>query len=226
MEIMRKNAMVKTDRWTRFRYCLTSGLGENGVTVTGSKEHIALSRRVAEEGMVLLENNGILPLKKGTTVSLFGIGSLDYVKGGGGSGMVYSAYYRNLYEGFMTKADSIKVYEPVTKYYYDYAVPRLHEYDENRLFDEIDVPTELVKEAAENSDIAIISIHRFSGEGWDRSASKGDFYLTDTEQKMVDDVTAAFDHSVVVLNVGGMVDVSWIKNNPKIEFLYLVCLFL
>jgi len=217
MEIMRKNAMVKADRWTRLKYCLTSGLGENGAQVTGSKEHIALSRRAAQEGMVLLENNGILPLKKVTTVSLFGIGSLDYVKGGGGSGMVYSAYYRNLYEGFMLKNDDFKVYEPVTKFYYDYAVARLHEYDENRLFEEIDVPAELVTDAAQNSDVAIISIHRFSGEGWDRSASKGDFYLTDTEQKMVDDVTAAFDHSVVVLNVGGMVDVSWIKNNPKID---------
>ena len=48
MEIMRKNAMIRTDRWARLRYSITSGLGENGVSVTGSKEHIALSRRVAE----------------------------------------------------------------------------------------------------------------------------------------------------------------------------------
>ena len=119
MEIMRRNAMVKTERWARLRHGLTTGIGENNAMVTGSKEHIALSKRTAEEGMVLLENNGILPLKKGTTVSLFGIGSLDYVKGGGGSGMVYSAYYRNLYEGVMENSDNFKVYEPVTKYYYD-----------------------------------------------------------------------------------------------------------
>lgn len=217
MNITRESNKVKPEKWARYKYNLTTNLGENGQRLTGCKEYIELSRKTAGEGMVLLENNGLLPLKQGTTVALFGIGSIDYVKGGGGSGMVFSEYVRNVYEGFMCKAPNFSVYEPVTKYYYDYAASRLSEYDGYRLFPEIDVPTELIKEAEKNADVAVITIHRFSGEGWDRSSEKGDFYLTDTEQKMVDDVTSIFEHSVVVLDVGGMIDVSWIKSNPKID---------
>ena len=46
-----------------------------------------------------------------------------------------------------------------------------------------------------------------------------DFFCEDKsfEEKLVKDVTEAFEHSVVVLNVGGMIDVSWIKSNPKIS---------
>ncbi|MBQ1263228.1 MAG: glycoside hydrolase family 3 C-terminal domain-containing protein, partial [Oscillospiraceae bacterium] len=221
MNIVRPSNKPNAERWARYKYNLTTPIGENGKYVTGCDEHIALSRKAAGEGMVLLENNGILPLKEGSRVALFGIGSLDYVKGGGGSGQVYCAYTRNIYEGFKEKEPRFSVYEPLTKYYYDYAVPLLLEHDafhnEEKLFDEIELPESLVKAAAENSDVAVITIHRFSAEDWDRSAKKGDFYLTDTEQKLIDDVTAAFEHSVVVLDVGGMVDVSYIKENPKID---------
>ena len=103
MNITRESNINKAERWARYKYNLTTNLGENGERLTSSKEHIDLSRRTATEGMVLLENNGTLPLKEGTTVALFGIGSLDYVPGGGGSGRVYSEYVRNIYEGFMCK---------------------------------------------------------------------------------------------------------------------------
>ncbi len=217
MNILRQNRKPIPERWARYNYNLTTPIGNNGKRVTGCEEHIALSRQVATEGMVLLENNGLLPLKENTTVALFGIGSIDYVQGGGGSGAVFPSYVRNIYEGFMLKSPKISVFEPVTKYYYDYALPLLPEHKGDRLFDEIAVPSELIEEAAKNSDVAVITIHRYSCENLDRSSEKGDFYLTDVEEKMVNDVTAAFEHSVVVLNVGGMIDVSWIKNNPKID---------
>ncbi len=229
MNILRENEKVKAEKWARYKYNITTGLGKNGERITGSKEHIALSREIATEGMVLLENNGTLPLKKGTRVALFGIGSIDYVKGGGGSGAVYSEYVRNIYEGFLLKAPDYSVYEPLTEFYYNYALPKLPDYDvdfrpertRNTLFEEIEVPENLIKSASENSDVAVITIHRFSCEFYDRIADKGDFYLTDTEKNMVDKVTAAFDRTVVVLDVGGMIDVSWIKNNPKIDSVLL-----
>ena len=56
--------------------------------ITAAGHNIALSRKIATEGMVLLENNGLLPFKKGTKVALFGVGTLEYIKGGGGSGKV------------------------------------------------------------------------------------------------------------------------------------------
>ena len=117
MNITRECNKVKAEKWARYNYNLTTNIGENGTRVSGCKEHIELSRKVATEGMVLLENNGFLPIKENTTVALFGIGSIDYIKGGGGSGMVYCDYVRNIYEGFMCKAPKISVYEPVTKFY-------------------------------------------------------------------------------------------------------------
>ena len=229
MNILRNSEKVESERWARHKYSLTTPIGENGQRVTGCKEHIALSREIANEGMVLLENNGLLPLNKGSKVALFGIGSIDYVKGGGGSGAVYSEYVKNIYEGFKEKEPEYSVYEPLTEFYYNYANPKLEEYDadfrpentRNVLFEEIDIPEELLKDAAKEADVAIINLHRFSCEFYDRSAEKGDFYLTDTEQKMVNDVTGAFEHSVVVLNVGGMTDVAWAKNNPKIDAVLL-----
>lgn len=217
MNIRREKDKVYERRWGKYLYNLISNLGENGERLTGCKEHIALSRRVATEGMVLLENNGTLPLKDGTTVALFGVGSLEYVMGGGGSGAVYPEYVRNIYDGFLEKSPRINIYEPISQFYYDYAAPLVEQQKNNTILSEPIVPTELIEEASKNADVAIITIHRYSGEGWDRSSEKGDFYLTDNEQRLVDEVTGAFRHSVAVLNVGGMVDVGWIRENPRID---------
>ena len=218
MDFIRPFEKIRTEKWARYKYNLTDGIGENGERVTGSRQHVELSHKVAAEGMVLLENNGLLPLKKGTTVALFGVGSVDYIKCGNGSGMVHSEYVRNLYGGFKSKEPGISVYEPVTKFYFDYAYSLLPEYDNGAAMPEPEeLPTALICEAAKAAEVAVISIHRTAGECYDRTPDKGDFYLTDIEEKMVADVTAAFSHSVVVLNVGGMIDTEWIKKNPKID---------
>ena len=89
------------EKWIRARYLPGLPLGKDGKRVTAGKEHIALSRRAAREGMVLLKNEGnALPLEQGCKVALFGKATIDYVKGGGGSGDVTVPYIRNLAEGF------------------------------------------------------------------------------------------------------------------------------
>ncbi len=220
MNITRPRVKVKAQKWARYKHSLISALGPDGKRMTGCDEHIALSQKAASEGMVLLENNGVLPLKKGTKVALFGMGTLDYTKGGGGSGAVYCKYTYNIYEGFKLKEPYVSVYEPVTKYYYDYAMAHLDEYagegDCEPLIPNIPLTTDLLNDAARICDVAIITISRTSAEGADRLSEKGDFYLTDDEQQTVDAVTSVFDKCVVILNVGGMVDVSWIKSNDKI----------
>ncbi len=216
MNIQRNEHKVRADIWARYRHNLTTPLGEDGRRLTGCPTHIALSRRAAGEGMVLLENDGTLPLREGARVALFGIGSLDYVKGGGGSGQVYSAYVRNVYEGLLEKAPRVTVYEPLTRYYYDYCTAHLAEYPGDKIFPEIDLPESLVAEAAEHADVAVLTLHRYSGEEMDRTEQPGDFMLSDSEQRLVHQVTTAFSHTVVVLDVGGMVDLSWIKDNPRI----------
>ena len=215
MNVQRNAHKVRADIWNRYRYNITTPLGEDGRAVTGCEAHIALSRQAAGEGIVLLENDGTLPLAAGTRVALFGVGSLDYVKGGGGSGQVYPAYIRNLYEGLLENG-SVSVYEPLTRWYYDYCSAHLNEYEGDKLFPELSLPDEVADDAAAHADVAILSIHRFSGEDWDRSEQAGDFTLTPEEEALVAQVTARFERVVAVLNVGGMVDLSWIKDNPRI----------
>ena len=89
------------EKWQRSLYQPNLPLGTDGTKVTASKAHITLSKEAAKEGMVLLKNNeSLLPFQAGTKLALFGKGSFDYVKGGGGSGDVTVAYTTNLYEGF------------------------------------------------------------------------------------------------------------------------------
>ena len=84
------------NKWTRVKFQPNLPLRESG-RVTASKEHILLSKEAAKEGMVLLKNEkNLLPLTEGTRIALFGKGSFDYVKGGGGSGDVMVSYVQPL----------------------------------------------------------------------------------------------------------------------------------
>jgi len=229
------------DKWARIKYQPCMPLGDNSSKITGSKRHIELSREAACEGTVLLKNEGsILPLKKGTRVAIFGKAQIDYVKGGGGSGDVHCEYVRNIYEGLKLKKD-IEVYDALSLFYKGYvaemtvdkeaALKSLVEAgaDENLIgayrngdicgcFDETVIPGELLKGAKEFTDTAIITINRFSGEGWDRKSDGTDFYfdLSANEKKMVEDVCNNFGKVIVLLNTGAMIDTSWFANNSKI----------
>ena len=227
-------------KWTRVMYQPNLPL-EAGRYVTASKEHIALSLEAATEGMVLLKNeNNILPLKNGSRITLFGRGSFDYVKGGGGSGDVTVSYVHNLYDGFKTLEDKVQVYEPVADFYKknveeQYAIGRAP-----GMTEEPELPQELLDSARAFGDTALVVLSRFSGEGWDRSSVEyngefnpwpdetsmpklsaevypdGDFYLTAGEKKLLAQVEEVYDKIVVVLNIGGVIDLSWIKRDDKI----------
>ena len=111
------------DKYARYRYQPCMPLGEDGRRCTASKEHTALSRKAASEGTVLLKNDdNALPLKKGEKIALFGKATIEYIKGGGGSGDVHTPYIRNIYEGFCEKeADGkVSIYKPLVDFYKDY----------------------------------------------------------------------------------------------------------
>ena len=227
------------EKWIRARYQPNLPL-EGDRRVTASPEHIALSRQAAREGAVLLKNNGnLLPLAPDARVALFGKGSFDYVKGGGGSGDVTVAYVKNLYDGL--KEEGISLYEPLSDFYRDYVKKRYEAGDVPGLMAEPELPQSLVDSARGNADVAVIVLSRFSGEGWDREPvfyqepdypwpdelnmprkakdifPRGDYYLTGEEQHVVNQVCAAFDKVAVVLNAGGVVDVSWFCEDDRIS---------
>ena len=231
-------------KWQRSFFQPVLPLGEDGRRVTGSKEHIALSRMAAGEGMVLLKNEkNTLPIRKGTKVALFGKGTVDYVKGGGGSGDVTVEYIRNLYEGMKIKEDEgkVEVFDKLAKYYEEDIQKQYADGAVPGMTVEPELPDELLNEAREYTDTAIITICRFSGEGWDRKCEaaqdgyvldgeekrnselsakifeNGDFSLTNAENAMVEKVKKAFPNVIVVMNVGGIVDTKWFKDCDDIQ---------
>ena len=229
-------------KWSRIRFCPNLPLGENGRRVTGCKEHIELSKNAAKEGMILLKNKeNVLPLKRGTKVALFGKGTFDYVKGGGGSGDVTVAYTRNLYEGLKLNKDKVVVFEELCEYYRQDVQKQYAAGKVPGMTVEPDIPVELLVKAKQFTDTAIISICRYSGEAWDRksiidpnntalcederrmtelSASlfqDGDFCLSEKEREMVETVKENFQKVIVVLNIGGMFDTSWFVEDDQIQ---------
>lgn len=210
--------MTTQPKWQRIRYMPATPLGEDGRQVTGCQAHIDLSRQAAGEGMVLLKNQeGLLPFAPGTRLALFGKGTIDYVKGGGGSGDVTVAYVRCLAKGLLQKQNEgkVKLFAPLVDYYAAYMQEQYAQGQEPGRCPEAPLPQELLAQARAFTDTAVISICRFSGEGWDRTDS--DFYLSREEASMVQAVKAAFPKVAVVLNTGGMMDTLWFKDDPGIQ---------
>ncbi len=111
------------EKYARFNYQPCLPLGKDGKCLTGSKEHALISRKAACEGMVLLKNeNNALPLSFGEKVALFGKATIEYIKGGGGSGDVNTAYIKNIYDGFCEKEreNKVSVFMPLVEFYKDY----------------------------------------------------------------------------------------------------------
>ncbi len=229
-------------KWARLLFQPALPL-ENGVRVTGCDNHIELSRKAAEEGMVLLKNEGVLPLKKENKIAIFGKASVDYVKGGGGSGDVYCKYVHSLYDGL--KAQGVDIYEPLINYYKNDLKEQYAKGLVPGMTSEPSVSQEMLVEAQKFADTALILINRFSGEGWDRSSVEcnneynpwetetsmpkisgeifpdGDFYLTKEEQDMISKVKASFDRVVAVLNIGGVIDCRWLQDEKINAALYM-----
>ena len=228
------------NKWTRAMYLPGLPLGEDGRRITASPAHIELSKKAAREGMVLLKNeHHTLPLERGTRIALFGKGTIDYVKGGGGSGDVTVPYVHSLADGLLSVAGADCIFPDTLSFYQKHIES---EYAKGRMpgmTEEPPIPAELLDRAAAFADTAVISISRFSGEGWDRKADfdqtdahkgvderpirlsdelfeKGDFYYSAAEQDMIRTVTARFSRVIVVLNVGGIVETASLQENPGI----------
>ncbi len=225
-------------KWQRVKYQPNTPLGADGQKVTASKAHTELSKQAAKEGMVLLKNdNGLLPFEKGTRLAVFGKASADYVKGGGGSGDVTVSYTVSLDAGLKALSDYVSVYEGLSNFYCKNVRDQYENGTAPGMTVEPEIPEDLLRKARAYTDTALITICRFSGEGWDRTSSydtgvesgepmwkaaqkvfeRGDFYLSDAEQRMVDTVKAAFPKVAVVLNVGGVVDTKWFAEDPQIQ---------
>jgi beta-glucosidase len=190
------------------------------------KTYSSLARTAVAEGCVLLRNeNRTLPIRPKETVSVFGRIQLDYYKSGTGSGgMVNVPYVRSILDGLQAAPD-VTVYEPLLETYRVWTGK--HPFDggvgwgnEPWCQEEMILTDEVVCDAAAHSDLALVIIGRTAGEDRDNHAGEGSFTLTAAEQDMLAKVCAAFSRTAVVLNVGNIIDMSWVETVQPGAVLY------
>jgi len=219
-DIIEERSDFRMEKWARIKYQPCLPLGDNNSKITGCKNHIQLSREAACEGAVLLKNNhNTLPLKAGTKVAVFGKAQIDYVKGGGGSGDVYCEYVRNIYQGLKLKGDKIDVFDKLSLYYEAVCREAYNSGEKVGMFDEADIPADLLEEAKEFANTAIITVNRYSREDFDRKNDGNDTYfvLSEREKAMIETVCKNFEKVIVLLNTGAMIDTSWFAENDKVS---------
>ena len=192
------------------------------------KAHAKLVHEATAEGLVLLENNGVLPLKDVKKVALYGTGSYDFIAGGTGSGNVNKAYVRSVAEGF--KANGIEVDSDIQTWYEQYITFTKTQLRNNGadnglgillgdpVVPEMEISRSFIEKKQAATDFAVLTISRNAGEGDDRKAADGDWTLTGQEREMLQTLAdvyhAAGKKVVVVLNVGGVIETASWKHIP------------
>jgi beta-glucosidase len=212
------NILVRSPRFKGYKYTNKPDL----------KAHAALDRQAGAEGAVLLKNtNNALPFPKEVkTIAVFGNTSYEIFAGGTGSGNVNRAYSVSIAEGLRNAG--FAVHDGLKDIYGAY-LKTVREGrpapSQSRSFmggqrpvAEMPVAPDLAASLANAADAAVITVGRISGEGRDRTNEEGDFKLTATEHDLIKVVSAAFQaakkKAVVVLNVGGIIEVASWRDQP------------
>ncbi len=193
------------------------------------KKNVDLSMRAAVEGMVLLKNDGALPIV-GKKVALFGNGVRFTIKGGTGSGDTNVRHITTVEEGFNRlgfEITSKKWLDDFDTFYNDSYAAYEKERDDTLMknyhpgmtvFEMIGKThfsfpnsTLITKDYTDNeTDYCVYIIARQAGEGYDRKPVEGDWSLDETELKNIALLSSAYKHLTVVINAGGFIDLSFL----------------
>ena len=187
------------------------------------KAHAAITRQSSTEGMVLLKNAGVLPIRNLKQVALFGVNSYDFLSGGLGSGAVNVPYVVDMVQGLKNiGVSTTPLLTEIYQNYVKYAKAKLKA-DKNPMMwfldqgqpklDEIEISERCVAHEVKEADAAIITIGRQAGEGLDRQID-GEFNLTRQEQDMIFRVSDQFHAQgkpvIVIINSGSVMETcSW-----------------
>ncbi len=191
-----------------------------------TKRYAETARAVAAEGIVMLRNEeGVLPLKEREKIALFGRAQFNYYKSGTGSGgMVNTSYVTGIREAL--EESSFVLNEKLKAVY--------EEWLKDNPFDagagwagepwfqkEMPLTEELVADAAKESHTAVIILARTAGEDQDNKAEPGSYLLTEAEEEMLRLVCGGFARTVVLLNVGNIIDMKWAERYQPSAVLYV-----
>ena len=191
------------------------------------KNYAKAARQAVAEGCVLLKNEGgVLPLVKGTKTAVFGIGAFYYYKGGLGSGGLVNTKYVVSILDALRKSEDISVDECICEEYEKWI--KENPFDEGNGWGsvpwsqkEMPLSEEFICEAEKRNDVAIVIIGRTAGEDQDNRADEGSYYLTQTERELIKNVTETFEKSVVLLNVGNIIDMKWVDEYKPSAVMYV-----
>lgn len=199
------------------------------------QRHRILAREAAEESIVLLKNDGVLPLPTGIPVALFGAGAGLTIKGGTGSGDVNVRHSVSIYDGFtlarvrVTSKGWIEDYEERYELarqawkkqildecggstdgqlFFDTYTSHAFEMPEGRPIEDTDV---------QDAKTAVYVISRVAGEGSDRHLAQGDYYLTDHELEDLRVLATLVEKIVIVINAGAPIDLTVLEAMPEVK---------
>jgi len=189
-------------------------------------KYLETAAQTAAEGIVMLKNdNGALPLKTEDTVSVFGRIQLNYYKSGTGSGgMVNVSKVTGIVDGLIEAG--VEINEELLETYRKWSEANPFELGEGWGREpwsqkEMPLDAETVKKAAEKSSAAIVIIGRTAGEEMDAKLEEGSYLLTSDELDMLEKVRKEFDKMIVLLNVGGIIDMSFVDKYSPDAVLYV-----
>lgn len=187
-------------------------IGSDGLSKDVTEGMPEFLRLAAAEGTVLLRNDNVLPISESDVISVFGRVQNDYIYVGYGSGGdVIKPYTVNLMEGL--RNNGAKLNEELATIYSEWCKnnPPDHGFWGHwpHYYDEMPIDTDTIKAASQKSDCAVIVIGRAAGEDRENILTEGSYYLTKDEKSLITRVNSAFKKTVIVLNVGGIIDMSW-----------------
>ena len=189
------------------------------------EKYAATARQAVAEGCVLLKNEKqTLPFRKGDKVAVFGRCAFYYYKSGLGSGGLVNTRY------VVSILDALKACEDITlesnildiyeKWILENPVDEGHGWG-TVPWSQAEMPlTEETVKAAKEANVALVIIGRTAGEDQDNKAEEGSYLLTQIEKDMIAKVCKEFEKTVVLLNVGNIVDMSWVEEYKPSAVLY------
>ena len=190
------------------------------------KKYLETAASAAAEGIVMLKNdNGALPLSKDEVVSVFGRIQLHYYKSGTGSGgMVNVSKVTGIVDGLLESG--VKLNEELLNVYKKWDEENPYDLGDgwgNEPWSQVEMPLDeqLVADAAQKGSTAVVIIGRTAGEEMDATLTEGSFLLTALEKDMLSKVRKAFEKVVVLLNVGGLIDMSFVNEYAPDSVLYV-----
>lgn len=184
------------------------------------------ARQAVTEGQVLLRNEGkVLPLPKNARLAVFGRMQLHYYKSGTGSGGMVNVDSVTSILDALLQEEKLQVNKTLLE--------RYQEWEKTNPFNEgvgwgtepwsqaeMPIAEDIAAEAAKESEYALVIIGRTAGEDQDNKNTAGSYLLTETEEDMLKKVSASFEKVIVVLNVGNIMDMSFVDTYQPAAVLY------